>query len=99
MESILAQSSISPKNAFVLHRSSTFYLALIALESTHLFDRGLFDINRLGQLDQIVSVLTQAWAVGAIAVITFTVQAIASDMAIRRRSSKLFICIWVSWLI
>jgi hypothetical protein len=64
-------------------------MVLIALWSTHVFDRGLFDINRLGQLGQLVSVLMQAWAVGTIAGITFTVQAIASDMAIRRRSSKL----------
>ena len=79
---------------------SSFYLVLIFLWSTHVFDRSLFDINRLGQFGQISSVLTQAWAVGTIAVITFTVQAIASDLAIRRRSSNfLHMRIRVSWFI
>jgi hypothetical protein len=69
---------------------ASFYLILFVLRFTHVFDRGTFDIKRLGRVNQLISILSQAWAVGTISVIAFAVQAIASDMAICRRSSKPF---------
>ncbi|KAF9511951.1 hypothetical protein BS47DRAFT_1124939 [Hydnum rufescens UP504] len=63
---------------------AAFYLLLIGLWSHHAFDHTLFNISRLGQVNQIVSVLSQAWAVATISVITFTVQAIAVDLAIQQ---------------
>ncbi|KAF9510664.1 hypothetical protein BS47DRAFT_49631 [Hydnum rufescens UP504] len=63
---------------------AAFYLVLIGLWSHHLFDHTLFNIARLGQVNQFVSVLSQAWAVATISVIAFTVQAIASDVAIQQ---------------
>ncbi|KAF9511968.1 hypothetical protein BS47DRAFT_1127892 [Hydnum rufescens UP504] len=66
---------------------AAFYLFLIGLWSHHAFDHTLFNISRLGQVNQIVSVLSQAWAVATISVITFTVQAIASDLAIQQRQT------------
>ncbi|KAF9510671.1 hypothetical protein BS47DRAFT_50025 [Hydnum rufescens UP504] len=59
------------------------YLLLIGLWSHHLFDHTSFSVARLGQVNQFVSVISQAWAVATISVIAFTVQAIASDLAIQ----------------
>jgi hypothetical protein len=69
---------------------ASFYLILIVLWSTQVFDHRFFDIRRLGQVDLFVSVLSQAWIVGTISVIAFTVQAIASQLAIWQCLSNFF---------
>jgi hypothetical protein len=72
---------------------AAFYLLLIGLWSHHAFDHTLFNISRLGQVNQIVSVLSQAWAVATISVITFAVQAIAVDLAIQHSLSLIFLIV------
>jgi hypothetical protein len=78
---------------------ASFYLILIVLWSTHTFDHSQFEIKRLGQVKQAVSLLSQAWTVGTISVITFTVQTIASDLAIQQCLLTSFKYMWVCQLI
>ena len=69
---------------------ASFYLILGVLwYTTHVFDT-LHDIKRLGRAHQLVLILNMAMTTGIISLIVFAVQAIAADMAIRRRSSKTF---------
>jgi hypothetical protein len=70
---------------------AAFYLVLIGLQAHHLFDHTLFTIERLGQVNQFASVISQAWAITTISIITFTVQAIASDLSIQHCLSQMFV--------
>jgi amino acid permease len=64
-----------------------FHVVLIVLwvKQASLLDRHSFDVARLSEITQIISVVSQAWIVLSLAVFSFVVQSVVADRIIRRR--------------
>lgn len=63
----------------------SFNALFVAFWVVDYFDHHLWPIEKLGSISQITSTLAQVWSVGPLLMLSYVVQAIASDKSLRRR--------------
>ncbi|KAF9511959.1 hypothetical protein BS47DRAFT_1394651 [Hydnum rufescens UP504] len=91
--------STRPSNRF-LRRSTPFYacifflaclvffnIALLMLQTTHFFEKHLFDLRKISAISQITSITTQASTVMILITLSYAMQIASSDNIIRRRQT------------